>query len=305
MRVTRLHSALTHLARTIAGRQYFRGRDRLALLLLWIQQRTFRVETAGIALDLNCRDGASRSVILAGNLPGHTWRVISALLRSDDVFVDVGANIGYTTLVGAQQVGPGGRVIAFEPSPRAFGSLQQNVRINRFVNVIAEQAACGEFTGEAAFHVSDASDEYNSFKADTYGMTNRVLRVPVVRLDDSLARHTLSRIRLVKIDVEGAEHQVLAGMQETLQRCPPEILCIEASARNMAAYGKRPSDLFADLGSIGYSLVVLTTRGTIRPYASEYVDQADILCDVICFRAEAHDDIQALSQLHMEVTSAP
>ena len=147
--------------------------------------------------------------------------VMKGLLRPGDTVVDVGANVGYLTLVAARQVGPTGSVTAFEPLPSARSWLARNVALNGFGNVtIREEAVCdrhgtASFTVGPAHHTSTSSLMYES------GDGSKV-EVRCTRLDDVL--EGAAAVRLLKIDVEGAEGLVLDGARETLTRHAPAVI---------------------------------------------------------------------------------
>lgn len=143
-----------------------------------------------------------------------------SILNPGDTAIDIGANLGVFTLVMSKSVGPTGRVLAFEPQPSIFDLLQQNLALNKAANVEPHMRALSSRVGEAFIEVSDLAVEKN--------MGNAVLRaqasdsnIPVttVRLDD----WQISSCRLIKIDVEGHEADVLNGSIETIERCRPWI----------------------------------------------------------------------------------
>jgi FkbM family methyltransferase len=147
-------------------------------------------------------------------------------LKPGDTFVDIGANHGYFTLIAASQVGPSGRVYAFEPNPPVFGQLAAHVRLNGFDDrVRLSDAAQSDRDGEATFFVSQCPT--NSGLSSLAPAAERLeggllssehtVRVRTETFDGWYARTRPGRIAVVKIDVEGAEDRVLAGMTATLQ----------------------------------------------------------------------------------------
>lgn len=146
---------------------------------------------------------------------------MSSTLGEGQVFLDIGANIGFYTLFAAQRVGPKGRVFSFEPDPMTFESLRRSVALNGFdwvkcVNMALSNRAC-----EIPFYtVSDGSAHSLvpeiERRADRY---SGKVPVRVARLDD-LGREGLldtPRIDLIKIDVEGEEERTVGGILETLE----------------------------------------------------------------------------------------
>ena len=171
-------------------------------------------------------------------------RVLAELLRGGDTVVDVGANIGTLTLTAARLVGPTGFVRSIEAHPRTFAYLAANVALNPFTNIQLVQCAVGRDRGTVAF--SDSKfDDVN--RVSTVGIT-----VPLERLDELVA--DLTSIRLLKVDVEGFEPQVLAGAGAMLART--DAVFIEWAPANLAQFGYGTDDLFAPLVGAGFTLYV-------------------------------------------------
>lgn len=177
-----------------------------------------------------------RLPILAGPLAGRWWlpasrgKILRILLGSYEpeqtrlfqrwvgpgaTVLDVGAHVGYYTLVSSVLAGPGGRVVAFEPNPRNHDFLRRHVALNGCANVEVEQAAVAAANGTARFDFGSGSGTGRLAEGGA-------IEVRTVRLDDFCAERRLHPAA-VKIDVEGAELEVLRGGEETLRRCRPVI----------------------------------------------------------------------------------
>jgi FkbM family methyltransferase len=154
---------------------------------------------------------------------GVTDAIVTAL-KPGDVFIDVGANIGYFTVLAAAIVGDRGRVIAFEPHDGAREKLEETVQRNeRSATVEIVPLALADADGDAALYVEDAITAHSTIEPSLSPMRHvatlrRGAMVRVTTLDGWLkGRPELARrVRCVKIDVEGAESRVLAGMPATL-----------------------------------------------------------------------------------------
>jgi FkbM family methyltransferase len=173
-----------------------------------------------------------RLSVVGGNIRMH--RLIDALAPPGGLVVDVGANIGYNTLHAARRVGPAGRVIAVEPTPDNLAVLEHNVAGAELRNVVVERIAAGRARGTHDFYVRGEVSAVNSLYAQScYAAVTGVLQVPVERLDD-LVDGTAD---LVKIDVEGAELDVLEGMPRLLGQ-PGLALIVEwhPTLQTMAGY---------------------------------------------------------------------
>jgi len=140
--------------------------------------------------------------------------------------IDAGAYIGRHTLAYARAVGPQGRVIAIEPLPDNFRLLTGNVRRNGYRNVHCERCALGRTSGEVRL----GYDRETSI-ASACGDFPLHVTVPQRSLDDLLAEQHVARVDFVKIDVEGAELDVLEGGQQVLEASPGARLVIEIHGR--------------------------------------------------------------------------
>jgi FkbM family methyltransferase len=147
--------------------------------------------------------------------------VLTAALPRDGVALDIGANIGLTTVALSRQAG---EVVALEPSPANFACLERNLRHNDASNVRARQLAAGTGPGTISFHESaygagsSQVDERHMALAET-----ATIGVPVTSVDRLVEEEALSRLDFVKIDVEGFEIDVLRGMENTIRRLRPTV----------------------------------------------------------------------------------
>jgi len=144
----------------------------------------------------------------------HDEKFFRAYLKTGDVVIDVGANIGYFSLLSAALVGPTGQVYAIEAHPQISRFLQGNVKANKFENVEVHNCALGNKTGTVCLS-DQKKDDRNMVVKDRPG-----LEVPLKKLDD--LKITDQNINLLKIDVEGYEKFVLEGAVELL----PRVQCI-------------------------------------------------------------------------------
>jgi FkbM family methyltransferase len=147
---------------------------------------------------------------------------LARVLRPGDTFVDAGANQGYFSLLAAKLVGPSGRVVAFEPHGEARERLERHLELNELHGrVEVHPIALSDRTGVALMHQAH-HNSLASLVPDQSPVRHLVafgapFDVPTVRFDEWRTRHAAGAIRLMKIDVEGAELMVLNGMPETLR----------------------------------------------------------------------------------------
>jgi FkbM family methyltransferase len=174
-------------------------------------------------------------------------KLVIGLLRPGDVAVDVGAMIGYYTVILGKHVGPDGRVHAFEPDPENFELLTSNVAMNGYGNVTCRQAIVGAEAGRAKLWRAPSNrGDHHAFS--TPG--REPVEVDVVALDDVID----GAVDLVKIDVQGYESFVLAGMRGLIERSPELAMLVEFCPALLIEAGTQPADLLDELRSFGFTL---------------------------------------------------
>jgi FkbM family methyltransferase len=173
----------------------------------------------GLRFTADLGDYPQKQILVAGIWEPTISSHVRSILRSGDVVVDVGANTGYYTLLAAPLVGSSGRVIAVEPNPSAFRLLEHNIRQNRLHGRVSAHcvAAAAEY-GTLSLVVFEGRSGSATLAPVASGVESRTVRV--CPLDDLVDPGLRGRIRLVKIDVEGAEVDVLRGATETLRSLP-------------------------------------------------------------------------------------
>lgn len=200
------------------------GRWRLQLLRR-IKGRTLWTRRGGYLLPFH-GDGDLQEIQY--QLDGELWfRVeserLERFLPSGGVVVDVGANLGFTTLLFAKHVGPGGRIYAFEPSSLAYAKLVEVVEKNQLRNVECLKLGCGAARGSETLLVP-ASSGNATIQREGVRLEGplREVRIEVDTLDHVLLS-LAPRVDFLKIDTEGFEDQVLAGAEQLVARHRPVI----------------------------------------------------------------------------------
>src|SRR5439155_7985445 len=143
-------------------------------------------------------------------------------LRPGMVAVDCGAHIGEYTVLFASRVGPTGQVHAFEPHAGLFEVLRENVEQNRLSQIVINHTAIGRRSGTAQFHPAGDPTASSILPSDTPAVD-----VPLVSLDDYARQRGLTRVDAIKIDVEGAELDVIEGAEWTLTKFRPRLIYVE------------------------------------------------------------------------------
>ena len=212
--------------------------------------------TAGVGRGLRFCPGASNAAYGSGDNELPVQAALAEHLQPGSVLFDVGANVGFFTVIGARIVGEEGRVYAFEPVARNAAYLRLNCRLNRLRNVQVLQVAAGDETRSGALHLADYSGGSTLDVAGRPPDYRRTRSVDVVRIDDLMESSAFAPPDVVKIDVEGAELHVLRGMQRTLQQCRPVVI-YETDDKSAAVAEERRAACDAFLQGVGYRTAAL------------------------------------------------
>lgn len=174
-----------------------------------------------------------------------TTEFVKSFLRPGMTFVDVGANVGYFTLLAASI---GARVVSYEPTPAVFERLRENVALNALDNITLVNAAVTDKSGALTLYQSTDDPEANNLFGDGDGS----VEVITVNLDDDLAERGVQRVDLLKIDAEGAEPLVLAGATKLMRGAAAPTVIIEVNPVSLRSANSKPSAVFSRLQSNGY-----------------------------------------------------
>jgi FkbM family methyltransferase len=174
-------------------------------------------------------------------------------LRPGQTFVDVGANIGWHTLMAASRVGSSGRVVAIEPAASTFLELQSNVQLNRFRNVTMHQLGLSDREGSVEIFRNNEDDSGGNTmfrSADHVPLET----VQARRGDDVLSEAGVEVIDLLKVDVEGAEMLVLRGLERFFSEGRIKSMMLEINAPQLRSAGASPQDLLDFVHANGFSV---------------------------------------------------
>ena len=147
-----------------------------------------------------------------------------------DTVIDIGAHMGVFTFFLAKQVGPNGKVYSFEPTPLSYALLKKNIGYNKLEKIVeAFPTAVADKEGEISFYLNDPLSKGNSissnntFERSVQVKHDEIIKVKAVALDSLLQKEKIENLKLIKIDAEGAELQILKGGKELIQKYKPYI----------------------------------------------------------------------------------
>jgi FkbM family methyltransferase len=182
----------------------------------------------------------------------HLTRWIQRALRPGDAFIDVGANIGYYTLLAARAVGPEGRVVAIEPSPQFRQVMTSAISSARHRNVRVAGVAAAGVAKHETFWLEDPANLGGTTMIRPRSGTP-VFTADALPIAEILTPAEAASARVVKIDVEGAEVQVIEGLVPVLSSLRPDAeIAIEVTPRALARQGRVPDDALGPLRAAGF-----------------------------------------------------
>ncbi|HUP73227.1 MAG TPA: FkbM family methyltransferase [Acidimicrobiales bacterium] len=183
-----------------------------------------RVHNGGALMELDLNDFVQRKHY-ARAYERRELRFVRSWCRNGDYVVDVGANVGILTIAAAKRVGPRGAVLAIEPVPANVDRLTTNVALNHAVSIEVKAVAAGATGGFISIGLSEWQNHVGNSGAFSLDGHTRAVQVPVKTIDELVSTDgNASRVRLLKIDVEGMERAVLEGATRSLCRTDAVLL---------------------------------------------------------------------------------
>lgn len=193
--------------------------------------------------------------------------LIEKELKEGDIFVDIGANLGYHTLTAAKRVGPSGKIYAFEPEPKNFKLLQKNIETNNYTDrcELIRKGISNKtdkeklyidpynYGGHALFDHFQKPEVFLGAQASkNIPSRNNFIEVEVVALDTFLGKN--KKVNVIKMDIEGAEALALQGMIETLKANNEIAVFSEFSPSAMSMLGSDPKKFLETFASLGFEI---------------------------------------------------
>jgi FkbM family methyltransferase len=210
----------------------------------------------GVAKGLKFNIGESCPDFALGTYELPIQEALAKYLNPGDVFYDLGANVGFLTIVAAKLVGATGQVYAFEPSDRNIASIRHNAQINGFNQVEVIPKAVSHTSGVGELLLAEYSGgntlSTNSAPPDLAGS----IEVDLVAIDDLVAENTIAPPKLIKIDVEGAELDALKGMTQTIKTHQPAII-YEIDDGEQESFQEKNQAIETFIQSLGYKITPL------------------------------------------------
>jgi FkbM family methyltransferase len=186
----------------------------------------------GFAMTADRLDAVKWFVYYFGQLEPQISLAWSRLLKSGDQVVDIGGNVGYHALLAGTLVGPEGRVVTVEPSRIIYDQLVRNIALNNYNHVLPLKYAVSNAPGEIDLYFAGENIQGNSsiYKNDSHSVSEKVECITIQQIGEKI---NLADVKLIKIDVEGAEPLVLEGLHKSLKELHADVVIfVEISPNN-------------------------------------------------------------------------
>lgn len=226
--------------------------------LEWRQHTSVVRTLSGYKMNVRLPDQIQSRIYFFGVWEPHVTAFVRQRLLPGDTFIDVGANVGYYSLLAASLVGERGIVCAIEASPSIFSALQKNIAQNAYTNIIAFNEAASDSEGSLDIFLAPDSNigatTTVAIEATRKGHKKEA-RVRARTLDAIVGCETLLSARLIKMDVEGAELAVVSGIKDLLPSFSDRTECVfEVTPRALEAQGSTVAALLDCFTQSGYKL---------------------------------------------------
>jgi FkbM family methyltransferase len=203
----------------------------------------------GAALDCDVRDMIQATIIHFGAWEPRISRQLTSLVGEGDVVVDVGANIGYYSLLFSKLVGPSGQVVAVEALPKLADAVRRHAERNRAANIRVVNAAAIDSARDVPIYEAPATNIGMTTTREDRGFAEAAI-VQGLPITAMLTEHELARVSLIKIDVEGGEAPVVRNFLDNIDRFSRfPAVAVEASVAEVPEW----ADLFDRFRALGYS----------------------------------------------------
>jgi FkbM family methyltransferase len=216
-------------------------------------------------------------------------QVFLKVLREGDTVIDIGANAGFFTALAAALVGPTGRVVSFEPDQANCARLQRNIEVNSFGHVTLIERPASDRAGPVDFFINSDDSGGSALwnPAEFPGNVRsrgapRIVNLEGTTIDAEVARLGLSRVKLLKIDTEGADHKVLCGARQLLSNPGVPFVVSELHEFGLHQMGSSQRSFLAHMTEAGYDSFMLYYNGSLpRLVPSGTTIQTKVICNIL------------------------
>lgn len=241
----------------------------------------------GLVLFLNKKDPVVSGALALGVYENFETFLIEKEIHEGMMVIDIGANIGYYTVLFAHLVGSNGKVIAFEPDKQSGEVLKKNITANKFRNVLYVDKALSDRKGLVKLYISEENRGDNRIYDTKEGRD--WVEVEMISLDDYLPKE--KKVDIIKMDVQGAEALILKGMEKIISYSDKMIIFTEFWPDGIRKTGESPEEFLKKLVGFGFSLYNINTKenklekiGEINQFAKRYYNSK--YTNIVCYKNE-------------------
>lgn len=228
------------------------------------------VDVQGHKMFLDPRDKSiSRELILKGVYEKFETELIKNLIKPEMNVVDLGANVGYYTLIMARLVDKG-KVYAFEPDPTNFSLLKKNVEANGYKNVVLVNKAVSDKSQKVKLYLSE--DNLGGHHLHKYGEYKKYTTVNTITLDEFFSKNNV-KIDFIKMDIEGSEAAAMKGMKRILKRNKNLKIITEFSPVRITGFGENPDAHLRNLIKNFKVFYINEKNKKLIPVKESYIDE--------------------------------
>lgn len=252
--------------------------SRFVFRAIWGTQHIMEIQGSKMIIDLDHRNPALQQTFQAYAMrqihEETTTALFKKFIKPGDVVLDLGANIGYFSLLSARLTGPTGKVFSFEPEPNNFRYLTENLKLNGYAHAHPFNIAASNESGTISLFVCEYDSGHHTIKNEkgisSYkeGGASKEIAIEAVKLDQFLKDKT-DRVDFIKMDVEGAEALALEGMKELLKKNGDVTVIMEFFPYFISAMGSSPERMVSMiLDELGFNMFIIG-----HDYSMEHSDK--------------------------------
>lgn len=251
---------------------------------IWPYQNIMDIQGSKMFINLDERNPGLRQTFQAYAMNGihekETTSLFKKIVRPGDIFLDLGANIGYFSLLASRLVGSQGKIFSFEPEPNNFYYLKKNIEINRYDNIYPFDKAVSNINEKIPLFICDYDSghhtikQYGGVKVYSHGRRTeeRIINVDAVRLDDFL-RNKVEKVDIVKMDIEGAEALAIEGMKNILRGNKDIKIIMEFFPLFIEKMGNSPVKLIETIkNEMGLNIFVVGHDYSMKKEKSDFLE---------------------------------
>jgi len=194
-------------------------------------------------------DSLFRDISVLGVWEPLQTEIVKKIIKNGNIVLDLGANIGYYTLILSKLVGNEGKVYSFEPDPKNFALLKKNIEINNYQNILFTQKAISNKKGTLRLYLSTTNP--GDHRIFNVGDNRNFIEIESIRLDDWLDK-LQDKINFIKIDIQGAEGKAIEGMTTIIQKSEKLNIITEFWPYGLIKLGTKPENFLKALTNYGF-----------------------------------------------------